>query len=155
MPDLPSLPSFSGEGPENARDVDCETATRLNLQALDWKAAKRLDIYARKSGITPKNVVMTANTPNILRLYNGTPDTWTFRAEAFFKQAAVVKIIYGGKDVSKTCIDAIRVGPLKWAEVRIVPLRQGEFNLHEDESLGLTSMFSGEGEPSPGHIIVR
>lgn len=155
LPDLPSLPSFSGEGPETAKDVDCEEATRLNLQALDWKAAKRLDIYSRKSGISPKNVVMTANTPNILRLYNGTRNTWTFRAEEFFKQAAVVKILYGGKDVSETCIDAIRIGPLKWAEVRVVPLRQGEFYFHDDTSFSLSSLISGEDEPSPGHIIVR
>ena len=146
---------MSGEGPETARDVDCEAARNLNLKALDWKRAKRLDIYSRKTGVTPRNVVMTANTPNILRLYNGTSNTWTFRAEEFFKQAAVVKIIYGGKDVSETCIDAIRVGPLKWAEVRVVPLRQGEVYFHKDSSFGLPSMFSGEDEPSPGHIIVR
>ena len=140
-PDLPSLPSFSAEGPEAADDVDCEAASRLNLQALDWKGAKRLDIYSRKSGITPKNVVMTANTPNILRLYNGTRNDWTFRAEKFFKQAAIVKIIYGGKDVTETCIDAVRIGPLKWAEVRVVPLRQGEFYFRDDTSFGLTSLF--------------
>ena len=155
LPDLPTLPSFSGEGPETVKDVDCEAATRLNLQALDWKGAKRLDIYSRKSGISPMNVVMTANTPNILRLYNGTRNIWTFRAEKFFKQAAVVQIVYGGKDVSETCIDAIRIGPLKWAEVRVVPLRQGEFYFRDDTPFGLTSVFSDEDEPSPGHIIVR
>ena len=155
VPDLPSLPSFAGEGPEAADDVDCEAATRLNLQALDWKGAKRLDIYSRKSGITPKKVVMTANTPNVLRLYNGTRKTWTFRAEKFFKQAAIVKIISGGKDVSQSCIDAIRIGPLKWAEVRIVPLRQGEFYFRDDVPLGLPSLFTGEDEVPPGYIIVR
>jgi len=154
-PDMPSLPSFSGEGPEAADDVDCKAATHLNLQALDWKRAKRLDFYSRKSGITPKNVVMTANTPNILRLYNGTRNIWTFRAEKFFKQAAIVKIIYGDRNVTETCIDSVRIGPLKWAEIRVVPLRQGDFYFRDDTPFGLTTLFSDEDEPTPGHIIVR
>ncbi|MBT7942245.1 MAG: hypothetical protein HN719_02700, partial [Alphaproteobacteria bacterium] len=152
---LPSLPSFSGEGPETADDVDCETASRLNLQALNWKDAKRLDLYSRAKGVSPSTIVMTVNTPNILRLYNGTRNVWNFRAEEFFKKAAVVKIIYGGKDVSETCIEAIRIGPLKWAEVRVVPLRQGEFYFRDDNSVGLSSIIAGDDPPSPGHIIVR
>ncbi|NQV84461.1 MAG: hypothetical protein HQ494_11640 [Rhodospirillales bacterium] len=155
LPGFPSLASISGEGPETADDVDCEAATRLNLQAMDWKDAKRIDIYSRKNGLTPSSVVMTVNTPNILRLYNGTREVLNFRAQEFFQQAAVFKIIYGGKDVSETCIEAIRIGPLKWAEIRVVPLRQGEFSFRDDNSYGLSSLIAGNDPPSPGHIIVR
>jgi hypothetical protein len=155
LPDFPSLPSFAGEGPETAVAVDCEAAVRLNMRAVDWKSAKRVDLYSRPSGVTPSTVVMTVNTPNILRLYNGTRNVWTFRAEEFFKQAAVVRIIYGGKDVSETCIKAIRVGPMKWAELRVVPLRQGEFYFRDEASFSLQSLIGNEVLAPPGHIIVR
>jgi hypothetical protein len=155
LPDFPSLPSFSSEGPATADDVDCGTATRLDLAALDWDGAKRVDMYARASGVSPATLVMTVNTPNIIRLYNATRDVWTFRAEEFFKQAAIVRIIYGGKDVSETCIEAIRIGPLKWAEVRVVPLRQGEFYFRDEAPSRLMSLFGDEDPAPPGHIIVR
>ncbi|MBL6947834.1 MAG: hypothetical protein ISR51_04085 [Rhodospirillales bacterium] len=155
FPDLPSMSSLFGEGPEALDEGDCETTPLRSLQVLNWQTAKRLDIYSRKTGISPKTMVMTANTANILRLYNATRNVWTFHAEEFFKHAAVVKIFYGGKDVTESCIEAVRIGPLKWAEIRVVPLKQGEFYFRDEKSFALGKIFSGDDARAPGHIIVR
>ena len=159
LPKLPSLPSFSdlsfgGEGAEASATASCEDATRKDAKGFDWAAAKHLDIYLRKGRPKPGVVVLTVNTPNVLRLFNGDKGVWSFRAEEFFRSAVIVKIVYGGKRVTENCIDAIKIGSLKWAELHIVPLRQGEFFFGEKESSDWAlNPFAAKSET--GQIIVR
>ena len=156
LPSLPSLPSitFPKEETDLRPAISCDAATRLNLQALDWANAKRLDIHIRQARFLPGTLVMKANYPAVLRLFNGDKTAWTFRAKEFFRSSAVVRIDYDGRRMDETCIDAIKVGPLKGAQIQIVPLRQGEFPFRIEESLDLSlGLFS---EPAkPGNFIVR
>lgn len=159
LPELPSLPSladfsFGFEGAEASEAASCDPATRANAKGLDWAAAKHLDIYLRNGKISPGVVVLKVNAAHVLRLFNGSKGVWSFRAEEFFRAAAIVKIVYGGKRISETCIDAIKIGSLKWAELYIVPLSQGEFFFGEKASSGWDlNPFAAKSET--GQIIVR
>ncbi len=156
LPSLPSLPDFSFgfEGAEASETASCDPETQATVKGLDWAAAKHLDIYLRNGKPSPGTVVLKVNTANVLRLFNGSKGAWSFRAEEFFRAAVIVKIVYGGKRVTETCIDAINIGALKWAELYIVPLRQGEFLFGEKSSSGWTlNPFATKTET--GQIIVR
>lgn len=159
MPSLPSLPkmpsiSLKTEGPAEPPAIGCDAATRLNLQALDWLNAKQIDVQIRNAKFTPGILIMQVNTPNVVRVINGDKSERTFNAEAFFRSAAVTRIVYDGRVVSETCIHAIKVGPLKAAEMQIVPLRQGDYPFGEDTSTDLP--LTPFGTPNkPGQIIVR
>ena len=132
MPQLPSwakLPSFSfgGEGVEKSSSDDCVPGSAEKYRTLNWAGAKQTDIYNRKAKLIPSTVVLTANTANIIRLYNGSKGTWGFRADEFFRATAVISILSGKKLVSAPCLAGVKIGSLKWAELRLVPLRQGEY----------------------------
>jgi len=142
-------------GPKAAIDKNCRQKMNLDLQNLKWKEAKEINIFSRKSGITPKNILLNFNTPNIIKFYNGTNFSWTFYAEKFFKEAVVVKIIYRGKDVTISCIEAIRIGKLKWAEIHIVPLKKGKFNFRHEKPFSLKSLIQNDTIPASGQITVH
>jgi len=156
LPKMPSMPtiSFGTEGTEERPAISCAAATRLNLQALDWSNAKRLDIVIRKAKFAPGMVVMTVNTPNVIRVTNNDRAMRTFRAEEFFRASGVAAIVYDGRPVPETCIDAIRIGPLKSAELRVVPLRKGEYPYGESTSRD-PPLVPFETESEAGQIIVR
>ena len=156
LPKMPSLPSISlqTEGPKEPPAIGCEAAARLNLQALDWPNAKQIDVQIRNAKFTPATLIMQVNTPNVVRVVNGDKRDRTFRAEQFFRASAVTRIVYDGRIVGETCIDAIKVGPLKSAELRVVPLRQGDYPFGEDTSADLP--LTPFGTPiKTGQIIVR
>ncbi len=159
MPKLPSLPSladfsFGFEGAETGDAASCGNATRPDLMGLDWAAAKHLDIYLRNGKLSPGVVILKVNTPNVLRLFNSTKGVWSFRAEEFFRSAAIVKIVYGGQRITENCIDAIKIGSLKWAELYIVPLSQGRFFFGEKSASDWAlNPFAAKSEI--GQIIVR
>lgn len=156
LPKMPSLPSISlqTEGPAEPAAIGCEAAQRLNLQALDWPNAKQIDVQIRNAKFTPATLIMQVNTPNIVRVVNGDKSDRTFRAEQFFRASAVTRIVYDGRIVGETCIDAIKVGPLKSAELRVVPLRQGDYPFGEDTSRDLP-LTPFETPIRTGQIIVR
>jgi hypothetical protein len=121
---------------------------------MDWVNAKRLDIAIRKAKFAPGTVVMIVNTPNVIRITNNDRDLRTFRAEEFFRASGVASIIYDGRPVPETCVDAIRIGPLKSAELLVVPLRKGEYPYGESTSRDPPLIpFATESET--GQIIVR
>jgi len=152
-PSLPSI-SFPKEPTDERPAIGCDAATRLNLQALDWANAKRLDVHIRQARFRPGSLVMKVNFPTVLRLFNGDREVRTFRAKEFFRASAIVRIVYDGRRMDETCIDAIKIGPLKGAQIQIVPLRQGEFPFRIQQSLDLSlGLFSKPAKP--GHIIVR
>jgi len=153
MPSLPSI-SFGDEGTESRPAISCAAATRLNLQALDWPNAKRLDIVIRKAKFAPGTVVMSLNTPNVIRIINNDRDMRTFRAEQFFRASGVAKIVYDGRQIAETCIDAIRIGPLKSAELQVVPLRKGEYPYGQSTARDLP-LLPFETDNEIGQIIVR
>ena len=68
-PSLPSLP-FAKKPTDERPAISCDAATRLNLQALDWANAKRLDIHIRQARFRPGTLVMKVNSPTVLRLFD-------------------------------------------------------------------------------------
>jgi len=130
---LPEMPSMSvlGDEPDRGPVISCDAATRLNLRAMDWDGAKRLDVHIRNELFTPATMVMAMNTPNVVTVFNDDTDTRTFGAKEFFRTAAIARIVYDGREVAENCIEGIRIGPAKWAELHLVPLRQGEFTYGE------------------------
>ncbi|MFQ5765619.1 MAG: hypothetical protein ACE5GT_11875 [Rhodospirillales bacterium] len=156
LPEMPEIPSFTLFEDEDADRpvISCDAATRLNLQALDWDDAKRLDVHILNQRFTPRVMVMTRNTANVVRVFNDDDSTRTFRAKEFFRATAIARIVYDGRDVAENCIDAIRIGPRKWAALHVVPLRQGNFSYSEgpvDPAPWLPFATPSEG----GRIIVR
>ena len=125
---LPSIPFHFGEGPMAINQNDCKTKKVSNIQEALMNKAKQIEIFSRKKGIYPDKISLISGKPYILRLYNSTNTTWAFKAEDFFKKAAILKIIYEGKDATIACIESIRIGKLKWAEVHIIPFKKGIFN---------------------------
>ncbi|HJO73607.1 MAG TPA: hypothetical protein QGH84_00115 [Rhodospirillales bacterium] len=157
MPELPSwakLPSFSfgGEGAEEASSDDCKAGEAGKYRSMNWAGAKHIDIYNRQSKLTPSTVVLKANTANIIRLFNGTKGSWSFRADDFFRATAVVSVLYGENTVSAPCLEGIKIGSRKWAELRLVPLRQGEYFFGSEEPT-IELPFSTPAET--GKFIVR
>jgi hypothetical protein len=152
---LTSLPFYFEEGPKEGDKNNCRKKLQLNLQNLDWKKAKSIDIFSKYSGISPKKTLMNVNTPYVIKLYNGTNDNWNFQAENFFKNAAIEKIIYSGKIKKFLCIDLIRIGKLKWAEVHLVPLKIGVFNLKQENKFTLKNLFFSEKKSFSGQIVVQ
>jgi hypothetical protein len=153
MPSLPSI-SLKSEGPQERPAISCETTARLNLQALDWPNAKQIEVQIRNAKFTPTTLILQVNTPNVVRVVNSDKRERTFRAEQFFRSAAVTRIVYDGQPLGETCIDAITVGPLKSAELQVVPLRQGDYPFGEDTSTGLP-LTPFETPTKIGQIIVR
>ena len=153
LPSLPELPSFSlaTEGTDNRPSESCDAEILENARGLDWQEAKTFDVHIRKDRLVPSTLVMKAEKPNIVRIFNRDRKVQTFRAEEFFKHAVVAGIYYDGHQVAESCITAIRIGPRKWAELLIVPLRQGEFPIGEDSP----AAYSTEPPRKTGKIIVR
>ncbi len=150
VPDLPSF-SFGGEGAEESDANDCAAGAEKKYRAWDWADAKHTDIYNRNGKLNPSTVVLKANTANVIRLYNANKGAWSFGAEEFFRAAAVVSVLYGGRTIFEPCLKSIKIGALKWAEIKVVPLRQGEFSFAADTAYDLSFTSSTE----TGKIIVR
>ena len=125
-----------------------------NLQELNWKKANRIQIFKRKSGISPKKIKLNIKNPYIMKIYNSTNNIWTFKADDFLEKVRIDKIIYNGKTIDLFCIEAIRVGKLKWAEIHLVPLQIGNFNFKDDDSLSFKKLFLKQKLLSIGQIIV-
>lgn len=158
MPSLPSLPSLpdlpslglQNEGPEKRADVDCEETKRLKLEDLDWTQAKTVDLRLHDNRFTPSTMVMERNYATIFRIYNAEEGSKSFFARQFFRASAIAGINYFGRALLQTCIDAIRIGPKKWAEIRLVPLRQGDYFFGKEDSI---LPFSDD--KKGGKIVVR
>ena len=159
MPSLPSLPSFPSltsdkEEPGSLPAVDCEAASRMDLKSLDWPGAKFIEIRIRNERFTPGILVLERNTPTVIRVFNGDKAVRTFNAKEFFRAAVIFEILYDGRNVPETCIDAIRIGAGKWVEIKIVPLRQGDYFYGEKDSStrSVTPFYT---RSKTGQIIVR
>ncbi len=158
-PSLPSMPSFPSltsdkEEPVSQPAVDCQAASRLNLKSLDWPGAKFIEIRIRNERFTPGILVLERNTPTVLRVFNGDKAVRTFNAKEFFRAAVIFEIHYDGRNVPETCIDAVRVGAGKWVEIKIVPLRQGDYFYGEKDS-STRSVTPYYTRSKTGQIIVR
>jgi len=157
LPSLPKLPSFSFDsdgtdkrsGERSGESCDAEIINRA--KDLDWQQAKIIDLNIRKGNFAPSILVMTAGMPNIVRIFNRDEDVRAFRAEAFFKNTVLAVIFYDGREVPETCINAIRIGPKKWAELHLVPLTAGDFPIGDDTP----AVYSREPARKSGKIIVR
>ena len=157
IPDWNSIPSLEynfGEGPKKADNNSCNTSMQLNVQKLNWEKAKRIQIFKRKSGISPNKIKLNTKTPYILKIYNSTKDIWNFKVDDFLEKVRIAKIIYDGKTLDFFCIEAIRVGKLKWAEIHLVPLQTGNFNFSDDDSFSFKKLFLKQKLLSIGQIIV-
>ncbi len=159
MPSMPSLPSFPSltsdkEDPGNQPPVDCQAASRMDLKSLDWLGAKFIDIRIRNERFTPGILVLQKNKPAVIRVFNADKAMRTFNAKEFFRAAVIFEIFYDGRKVPETCIDAIRIGAGKWTEIKIVPLRQGDYFYGErDSSTRTVTPFYTRSKT--GQIIVR
>ena len=153
MPSLPKLPSFSfeSEGTDRRPPETCDGEILERARGLEWHSAKTFDLHIRKGRLVPPTLVMMARTPNIVRVFNRDRGVRTFRAEEFFKNAVLAGIYYDGQEVAETCINAIRIGPKKWAELRIVPLVRGNYPVGDDTP----AAYSTEPARKTGEIIVR
>jgi hypothetical protein len=151
---LTSLPFYIGEGPKKDYQNDCRNKAQISIINLNWKKVKIIEIFSKSSGIKPKKILMAVNTPYIIKLYNGTNDIWSFQGGNFFRNAAIEKIIYGGNDTTFSCIKLIRIGKMKWAELHLVPLRKGIFELKQEKKFNLTNIFFSKKATLSSQIIV-
>ncbi len=153
LPSLPKLPSFSfdSDGTDKRSSESCDDEIINRAKDLEWKQAKIIDLNIRKGNFAPSILVMTAGMPNIVRIFNRDEDVRAFRAEAFFKNTVLAVIFYDGREVPDTCINAIRIGPKKWAELHLVPLNAGDFPIGDDTP----AAYSREPARKSGKIIVR
>ena len=159
LPSLPTLPSFPSltsdrEEPGNLPPVDCDAASRMDLKSVDWPGVKIVDIQIRNERFTPGILVLQRNKPTVIRVFNADKEMRTFNAKEFFRAAVIFEILYDGRSVPETCIDAIRIGAGKWTEIKMVPLRQGDYFYGEkDTSTRTVTPFYTRSKT--GQIIVR
>lgn len=153
---MPSLPALTAdkEEPGNRPAVNCEDASRLNLKSVDWPGAEINDIQIRNERFTPGTLVLQMNKPTVIRVFNADKAVRTFNAKEFFRAAIIFEILYDGRSVPETCIDAIRIRAGKWTEIKIVPLRQGDYFYGKKDSSArsVTPFFT---RSKTGQIIVR
>ena len=107
----------------------------------DWKNATLVEETIKDHLYESGLITMWQDEPYIIRLINKDKHPRSFRASEFFRDVALLKVVYDGKAHVEPCLNAVTLAPSKIAELHLVPLKKGNYDYHET---GLWVPFVGE-----------
>lgn len=110
----------------------------------DWSKARLVDVAMVRGGeFDPSFIKLKLEEPHVLRIANTDTRPHLFRAPALFRAVAVDRVAVGATEYPERCLSAVTVPAKSVAEIRLVPVRQGSFEI-DDGPLLVTLWFPFE-----------
>ena len=125
------------------------------VKAADWDAKETVTIELAEMSFTPKDIVLEAGRPYVLEIVNVGTEKHEFTAEAFMRTVATRKAETGESEVKVPFFTEIEVFAGKSAELFLVPLIPGVYELvceiegHFEQGMFGTITVTGETPASP------
>ncbi len=125
------------------------------VAAADWDAKETITIELAEMSFTPKDIVLEAGLPYVLEIVNVGTEKHEFAAEDFMRTVATRKAETGESEVKVPFFTEIEVFAGKTAELFLIPLIPGEYELlceiegHFEQGMFGTITVTGETPASP------
>ena len=115
------------EGVSRYYSVPCMVKGAKQASTAKWDQAETIDITIQDGEFNPRSIYLKVGDPAILRFANKDGVDRFFSDNGFLRTSAVAQVSIGGFDHTKPCVNGLRIGPRKTAEVRLVPLNAGRY----------------------------
>jgi len=149
-------PSASGASPVPAESEAQYVANAADfVSAADWETAQELTIELSDYAFTPKDITLEAGQPYVLTVVNTATIEHEFVAEDFFRSVATRKAETTESEVKVPFFTEIEVFAGKAAELYLIPLIPGEYELlceiegHREAGMVGTITVTGQTPTSP------
>ena len=125
------------------------------VKAADWDAKETVTIELAEMSFTPKDIVLEAGRPYVLEIVNVGTEKHEFTAEAFMRTVATRKAETGESEVKVPFFTEIEVFAGKSAELFLIPLIPGVYDLvceiegHFEQGMFGTITVTGQTPVSP------
>jgi len=125
------------------------------VKAADWDTKETITIELAEMSFTPKDIVLEAGQPYVLQIVNVGTEKHEFTAEAFMRTVATRKAETGQSEVKVPFFTEIEVFAGQTAELFLIPLIPGEYELlceiegHFEQGMFGTITVTGETPESP------
>ena len=125
------------------------------VAAADWDAKKTVTIELAEMSFTPKDVTLEAGQPYVLEIVNVGTEKHEFTAEAFMRTVAARKAETAESEVKVPYFTEIEVFAGKTAELFLIPLVPGTYELvceikgHFEKGMFGTITVTGQAPASP------
>lgn len=107
------------------------------LAGVDWAAAQSIDVRIRDGDFDPMVVAFVRDRPYRLRITNGDDGGHYFAAPDFFRTVAVDSVAVNDVATQPGCIDRVRIPGGGTAEIRLMALRDGRYDLDDTPLISL------------------
>lgn len=137
---------------ENAKEV---------VAAADWKVAETIDIDIRQNEFNPPIIRLLKGEPYVMILENRDDVEHVFQAPEFFRQAAVLKLVQGEKEIPGGGFNSVHLKPGEVKEIHVVPTRDGWYPFEDGapgihfEGLFFSPLSRGVTHGSVGSFVVQ
>ena len=125
------------------------------VKAADWDTAKEITIELAEMSFTPKDIVLAAGQPYILKIVNVGTEKHEFTAEVFMRTVATRKAETTESEVKVPFFTEIEVFAGKTVELFLIPLIPGTYTLvceitgHFEKGMFGTITVTGQTPASP------
>jgi len=125
------------------------------VKAADWDAKKTVTIELAEMSFTPQDIVLEAGQPYVLEIVNKGTEKHEFAAEEFMRTVATRKAETAESEVKVPFFTEIEVFEGKTAEIFLIPLIPGVYELrcdiegHYEKGMFGTITVTGETPASP------
>ena len=107
-----------------------------HAKGVDWSDARTVEVDIVNGGeFSPSYIRFYQDEPQILRIRNTGTKLRLFRAPKFFRSIAIGKLTVGDREYTERCFAAINVPPKGVAEIRMVPIDPGKYDINDDPVL--------------------
>ncbi len=113
--------------PEPVPGSSC--AGEADLTGIDWEAAQPVAVEIRDNEFSPMVFAFIRDRPAVLTISNADSGSRGFRAPEFFRTVAVDQARIGAAPPPEPCFVSLTIPPGGTAEVRLVALRSGRYDL--------------------------
>lgn len=115
-----------------------------HAKGVDWSEARTVEVDIVNGGeFSPSYIRFNQEEPQILRIRNTDNKLRLFRAPKFFSSIAIGKLTVGDREYTERCFTAINVPAKGVAEIHMVPINPGNYDIDDDPML-LTVLFPFE-----------
>ena len=154
--EAPPAPQSAPPGPPPATAAPPNGANHAAIvKAANWDAKETITIELAEMSFTPKDIVLEAGQPYVLEIVNVGTEKHEFTAEAFMRTVATRKAETGESEVKVPFFTEIEVFAGKSAELFLIPLIPGVYDLvceiegHFEQGMFGTITVTGQTPVSP------